>query len=304
LILSPHSHQQFALNHESSFDFINNYQADTVTGPSTKNLELAQKGPQGDLISRQPDMPRFTGIWRTFVYHQLTAEYSPWNELLGHNTGGAGPSDTKSKWADYLVKNAWKQPVIYSVPILHCEFEGTRIRDVLNAIDAFSFGGSWCKSNFFFRFVCTVLQSLLAPLALANAIRAWLDATGGSQESALADPAAGVIKPKEFVVVKGRWAFDGGHDGYNEIHAVRVLQKVHYVPQTAAEFAAFQKEWCERLGEVPHVDAGAEPKDLTPGQQTVYDNQQKPENGWVLHPEIDGCEPGDRNPDPPPGDVR
>ena len=292
LILSPHSHFEFAKNKENSFDFINNYGKDEVRQPARDNLKLAQKGPQGDLISEQPGMPGFTGIWRTFVFHMTTKEYFPWNELFGHNPGGAGPSGVKSAWTDYLVKNAWKQPVIYSVPILHCEFEGSRIRDVLEAIEVFSFGGSWCKKNFLFRILCTILQSIFAPLALLNAIRAWANATGGSQADALADPAAGLVKPKDFIIVKGRWAYDGGHDGYNEIHAVRIVQKVAYVPQTEAEFAAFQKQWCERLGEVPHVDpAGAGTSGLTPHQQEIYDNQQKPENKWELHPEVDGCEP-------------
>lgn len=305
LILSPHDHFEFAKHNEHSFDFVNNYTSDLVTQPAKDNLKLAQAGPQGDLISAQPDMPGFTGIWRTFVYHLSSREYFAWNQLFGHNSGSAGPSGIKSAWAGYLVKNAAMQPVVYSAPVLHCEFEGTRIRDVLEAIEVFSFGGKWCKKNFFFRLICTVLQTVFAPLALANAIRAWLAASGGSQGSALADPAAGEVKPRDFLIVKGRWAYDGGHAGYNEIHAVRVVQKVAYVPQSAVEFARFQKAWCERLGEVPHIEAiivgSGAPSGLTPKQREILDNQQKPENGWVLHPEIDGCQPTG-HPEPP--DIR
>ncbi len=301
LILSPHDHFEFAKNSENSYDFINNYTGETITEPARKNLEAAQKGPQGDLISPQPGMPRFAGYFRTFIFHQLSKERFAWNEVFGHNFGAAGPSGVRNAWADYLVKHAWKTPVIYSVPVMHCEFEGTRIRDMLAAIEAFSLGGSWCKKNFLFRILCTILQSVFSPLALLAALAAWAAATDGSQASALADPAAGEVKPKDFIIVKGRWAYDGGHDGYNEIHAVRIVQKVAWVPQTETEFKAFQKIWCERLSEVPHVEIpGVKPLPipLTPQQQEVYDNQQKPENGWELHPEVDGCEPS-REPDRP-----
>lgn len=304
LILSPHDHFAFSKNSENSFDFINNYTRKTITQPAKNNLALSQSGPQGDLVSPQPGipehdppppgMPKYAGYFRTFISHLSANERFAWNEVFGHNSGGADPSGIRSSWANYLVKNAWKQPVIYSVPVLHCEFEGTRIRDMLTAIEAFSLGGSWCKKNFFFRILCTILQSIFAPFALLAALAAWKAATDGSQASALDDPAAGEVKPRDFIIVKGRWAYDGGHDGYNEIHAVRIVQKVAWVPQTEAEFKDFQKRWCAKLSEVPHVEIpGVRPLpiDLTPRQQEVYDNQQKPENGWELHPEIDGCEP-------------
>jgi hypothetical protein len=292
MMLAPATHAEFAKNHENAFDFINNYTNDTISAAAKQNLTLAHGGPQGDLLSAQPDMPGFVGYFRTFVFHTVTKEFFAWNELFGHNFGSAGPSGVKDAWADHLVKHAWKQPVIYSLPMLHCEFEGTRIKDTLDAIEAFSFGGSWCKKNFLFRFFCIVLQSILAPIALLAVIAAWASADDGTQADALADPAAGEVRPKDAIIVKGRWAYDGGHDGYNEIHAVRILQKVAWVPTTKAEFEAFQKRWCEKLGEVPHSDTpGQPPKNPTSRQQAVYVAQQRPENMWRWHPEIDGCRP-------------
>jgi hypothetical protein len=250
-------------------------------------------------------MPKFHGYFRTFIFHKSTKERFAWNEVFGHNFGGAGPSGVKTAWADYLVKNGWKSPVIYSVPVMHCEFEGTRIRDMLEAIEALSLGGSWCKKNFIFRVVCTILQSAFAPFALLAALAAWAAATDGSQASALTDPAAGEVKPGDSIIVKGRWAYDGGHDGYNEIHAVRILQKVAWVPQTKASFEEFQKAWCARLGEVPHSETvtpvtfppryGSRPLTMTPEQKAVYDQQRQPENQWVFHPLVDGCAPSGRS---------
>jgi hypothetical protein len=64
-----------------------------------------------------------------------------------------------------------------------------------------------------------------------------------------------------------------------------------------AAFRDYQKRWCDRLSEIPHVEeVGVHP--LTPAQQAVADNQRAPENQWVLHPEIDGCQPDDRHESP------
>ena len=109
-------------------------------------------------------------------------------------------------------------------PTLHCEFEGSRIRDMLNALEAFSFGGSWCKKNWFFRALCVVLQTIFAPLALAAVAIAWAAATDGSDSDALVG--GGHVASKDWVVVRGRWAYDGGHEGWSEVHATRIVQKI------------------------------------------------------------------------------
>jgi hypothetical protein len=184
------------------------------------------------------------------------------------------------------------------VPVLHCEFEGSRIRDVLAAIEAFSFGGSWCKKNGFFRFVCTVLQTIFAPLALLAALAAWAAASSGKIGDAL--EGGGRIEPRNDVIVRGRWAYDGGHQGWHEIHATRIVQKVENIPPDPALFADFLARWCARLSEVPNVDEpGTRPRNA-PAAAAAFDAQARPENAWVLHPEIDGCVPADAPPQPGP----
>jgi hypothetical protein len=258
--------------------------------------------PQGDLLKMQPGAPKedgkdqFTGYFRTMVYQQKDDQYYAWTELVGRDygwTGIIGPDQQKA-YGDYLVKNAWLDPIKAPIPTLHCEFEGSRIRDMLNALEAFSFGGSWCKKNWFFGALCVVLQTIFAPLALAAVAIAWAAATDGSDSDALVG--GGHVASKEWVVVRGRWAYDGGHTGWNEVHATRIVQKIDRgdVPTDQTEFRAYLTRWCERLSEVPHVeDPGVHP--LTPEQQTVADNQQAPENRWVFHPEVDGCEPDPHN---------
>ena len=50
-----------------------------------------------------------------------------------------------------------------------------------------------------------------------------------------------------------------------------------------------------RTAQVPPItDPGVRPQGMTPrAQTTVYDNQQRPENQWVMSPDVDGCEPAD-----------
>ncbi len=270
-------------------------------------IAAATTQPQGDLLHRELPPPvaaegdlKGTGYFRTMIGVD-SGEYHAWTEIIGRDYGWFGivGPDQKKQWSDYVLdpKNAVQHPKRFPVPVLHCEFEGTRIRDMLDAIEAFSFGGKWCKSNWFTRALCTVLQTIFAPLALIAVGIAWAAAKGGADTDAVVG--GGHVASKDWVVVRGRWAYDGGHSGWSEVHATRIVQKVNSydVPTDVLGFRAYQKRWCERLSEVPHVDVpGVHP--LTPEQQAVADNQGAPEHQWVLHPEIDGCEPDDSHNNP------
>jgi hypothetical protein len=257
-----------------------------------KNYALAQAGPQGDLITVQQGMPTddagnpmYGGYDRTFVMLRTSQEYSPWTEIVGHSGDAA---EQNEKWTQFLLQKAWLNPKKYRVPVLHCEFEGSRIRDILDAIEFFSFGGKWCKKNWFFKLICHILRALLAPVIALAVLAAWVNASAGSQTPALADPAAGEVVPKDMVVMHGRWAYDGGHSGYNEIHAVRVLQKVYNVPTDTAGFEKFRQDWCRHLAQVPGVGIfDAPPSD--PVQQEIDEAQRHPGNRWAFHPMVDGC---------------
>lgn len=275
LVLAPFDMREFALHEDPN-----------------KNHALATDSslPQGDLLRMQigmpveDDKPVFAGYFRTMVYTLLNNQYHAWTEIIGKDYGwfGVGSPDEQKKWGDYLIDNAWLQPRKFSVPVLHCEFEGSRIHDMLAAIEVFSFGGKWCKKNWFFRLVCVVLQSILAPFVLAAVAVAWAAASDGRVEDAL--QGGGTISNKDWVIVRGRWAYDGGHSGWNEIHATRIVQKIYNVPNTPSGFADFWKQWCERMSEVPRIDS--------PGLTT----QPLPEDQWVFHPCVDGCEPQNEQP--------
>jgi hypothetical protein len=275
------------------------------------NLAWATRmsAPQGDLLRRpEPPLKRkdgndlpYVAYFRTIVFSQAWGSWKAWTEVVGRDYGWFGiiGPDQQQEWGKYQKLYSHERPKLASVPVLHCEFEGSRIRDVLGAIEVFSFGGSWCKKNWFFRALCTILQTLFAPLALLAALAAWAAASDGKIGDAL--EGGGTVGPKDDVIVKGRWAYDGGHEGWNEMHATRIVQKIENVPADDGLFDDFLKRWCDRLSEVPHADPpGTRPQDANAG--ATFDAQARPENAWVLHPAIDGCTP-EPEPDPRPGPV-
>lgn len=305
-------------------DIDNDYAMNVILAPfdmfafgdsADTNFEIATEGvhpppahpdwpsplPQGDLLQKQAGMPKFNGYFRTMIVTLSDHKYRAWTDVVGRDygwTGIIGPDQQKA-WADYVYKNAWLLPEKRSVPVLHCEFEGSRIKDVLDAANTFE--ASWCKKNWFTKFVCKVIQTVMSPVILVIIAKAWASAKDGDPADAL--EGGGTISSKDQVIAGGRWTFDGAHDGYNEFHATRIVQKVAYVPKDEAGFADFYKRWCKEQGKVPHTDPdgnslpGSTPKSappgppLTPGQRETFDNQQRPENQWVLHPDVDGCEP-------------
>lgn len=105
--------------------------------------------PQVDLLTKQPDMPKFDGYRRTMVYQLVDNKYLAWSEIVGRDYGWGGivGPDQQKRYGDYLLANAWLQPRRGQVSVFHCEFEGSRINDMLSALEAFSFGGSWCKKT-------------------------------------------------------------------------------------------------------------------------------------------------------------
>jgi hypothetical protein len=83
----------------------------------------------------------------------------------------------------------------------------------------------------------------------------------------------------DILVVVGEWVYDSLHEGWNEIHPVRRAQKI-CTWKGQWPFNNVQDElnvWCTALANADSAH--------------TKENQQKPENQWQIHPEIDGCEP-------------
>jgi hypothetical protein len=116
------------------------------------------------------------------------------------------------------------------------------------------------------------------------------------------DGAGGEIRWGDPIAVRGRWVYDSAHSGYNEIHAVRTVQKTFLAPPDPVGFIAFHDAWCSELSKVPPSppptrDPQAPPPStpgdipMTPDQRATSDAQNRDENRWVYHPAIDGCVP-------------
>lgn len=242
---------------------------------------------QGDLlrrsISKHGKADEF-GYLRTMVIHKANGQYFPGNEILGRDAGTpfTGP-DADENWMDYLVENAWQGAAKFSLPVLHCEFEGSRTSDMLDTLEGFPFGKSFCKSNWFTKLLCKVVAAVFAPILLIQLARAWAGNTEGSVDPALVG--GGTIGPKNRVIVRGSWVYDAGHEGYNEVHAVRIVQRVEAVPSGADEFKDFLARWCARLSEVRPVEETGTTGSV--GQPL----DRRPEDEWEHHPEVDGCSP-------------
>jgi Quinohemoprotein amine dehydrogenase, alpha subunit domain III len=186
----------------------------------------------------------------------------------------------------------------YSVPVLHCECEGSRIHDVFNVADQMPGGGSGCKKHWYTWIACAILRVIFFPFTTTYVAEAWANARDGDYHDALTG--SGDLSIGDLVVVRGRWAYDAGHKGHNEIHAVATIQKIPDTKDRPAEpppgpledFDRFYRDWCGLASEVPPDHGpGVRPADMTPAQTAVYDNQQKPENGYTIHPDVDGCVP-------------
>lgn len=200
------------------------------------------------------------------------------------------------------------------VPVLHCEFEGSRIFAVCSAIgpllDAITGGpgAGACRAAlgwipFVGDAICTAVEwaiaAALAPVVLAVAAGAWVS-SGIADELLLTGPVSRRVQLGDNVIVTGRWVWDGGHSGWNELHATFTLQQV-VLPDdvsglTAAEATTFVDRWCGLVDDAPPGTAG---QALTPGQQETADRQARPEHQWVWHPAVDGCAPAERDPTVP-----
>lgn len=224
--------------------------------------------------------------------------------------GPTDPNQPKQKYWDnpvqgYLVK---ENPAILNIGLnyaqdgsdllhvkaLHCEFEGSGIKDVLE----------WASA------ILVLLIAALAVLLLVPVIGAilsvilWILAailTAAGAYTSLIDPIdpgdpsdvnpnLGMLKAGDIVVVKGNWIYDSLHVGWNEVHAIHDCQIVSSISEDAngnwvwplgLDDPTIVKElhdtWCTALTNADSVQVQGSWKD--------------PANNWVIHPLIDGCKP-------------
>jgi hypothetical protein len=255
-----------------------------------------EKNKQGELIKEQADMPqprevetdsnkvisaRFTGTFTKI--HTFLSLSNPIPEKI------ANESDSTT----------------WHVPVFHCEIEGERANLVCAAANALwgPISDTVCRIKIFGipigKLVCFLISVPFALAILPILAAAWV---AGSSDNRDFD-GGGDLKADDLVLIRGRWVYDAGHSGWNELHPVKHIQKI---PDDKActweSFDELHDRWCGETAKVPpHASAtpGMKPQDMTPEQEAIYDAQLAPENRWVFHPEIDGCEPMDNEPEGP-----
>jgi hypothetical protein len=255
------------------------------------NHNAAVAGKQGELIKEQPDMPapldgaadqlpspRFAG---TFVkIHTILSLSNPIPEKI------ANESDSTT----------------WHLPVFHTEIEGDRTVVVCAAATALwgPIHHTVCKIPLIGGFLCFLISLALLPflpILLAILGAAWV---AGSNDNRDFD-GGGDLKADDLVLMHGRWAYDAGHGGWNELHPVRHIQKIPDDEVCRWEkFDDLRDRWCAEVDKIPHVpgSATAPPKDASDAQQQTWDAQLRPENRWYFHPLVDGCRPADE-PEPP-----
>jgi len=253
--------------------------------------EVANK--QGELIKEQPGMPtpsELETVSQKAISPRFTGTFTKIHTFLSLS------NPIPEKIANESDSTTWH------VPVFHCEIEGERAKLVCAAANALwsPISNTVCKIKIFGipigKALCTLITYALLPYIAGVLAAAWV---AGSNDNRDFD-GGGDLKADDLVLIRGRWVYDAGHQGWNELHPVKHIQKIPDEQVCTWErFDELRDRWCGETAKVPpHAFAtpGAKPQDMTPEQEAVYDAQLAPENRWVFHPEIDGCEPSDQEP--------
>lgn len=244
---------------------------------------VAEDGIQGQLIKEQPFMPK------PMNGPHIPNQDGPISPHYGAYTGD---------WVEPAVHPSWVKQ--WPVPVLHCEIEGDRIYYVCKTLETLSNPiPGFCRWKPLGipigHVICSIMATLMAPYILAALVAAWYAGADDNRE----DFAADSLAEGDLILVRGRWVFDAGHGGYNELHPVLYLQKLddssfYYDPQYFKD--VLLDRWCPQTAQTPPpLDPGEKNASLTPAQTAIFNNQRRPENRWLFHPLIDGCQPAQEN---------
>ncbi len=183
------------------------------------------------------------------------------------------------------------------VKSLHCEFEGSGIRNVLiwaNVILALLIAAlaimvlvpqPW---GTIIGWILGFLAAILTVLALGYQFLGPLNP--GSPEDV--NPNLSELANDVLVVVKGDWIYDSLHQGWNEIHAVHACQ---IIPGSLNE----DRSWPADIGGGLGLDTPEKVKTAVDVWCRALEEAKKaedegsrddPAQNWVIHPLIDGCQ--------------
>jgi hypothetical protein len=182
---------------------------------------------------------------------------------------------------------------------LEIEFEGAGVWDLYQALlvaaGVAAAAAVVCAIPVFGWIACLILSLIAVAISGAGMIIALNDDSAQTD----ANTQVGVIHPgQDILFVSGTWIYDSAHTGWNELHPVKFCQIIGQVPQ--ADLIA-GKPWNSlpqfneaNLAATIAGYCGLAQNALAP---PTIQAQGNPENGWTLHPTVDGCTP---NTPPPP----
>lgn len=178
--------------------------------------------------------------------------------------------------------------------VLHCEFEGGGVYDLLlAALAALAFAVAAavvCAIPIIGWVACLILNAVAALITLVGIIAALNDTASPND----VDPNLGDLhindptgRGADIVVVQGAWVYDSAHEGWNEIHPIKHCQRIGTFDGNWAEFGdcvALRDGYCDAIGKATSA--------------VTVSNQAQPQNQWTIHPLVDGCDSGASEPPP------
>ena len=179
---------------------------------------------------------------------------------------------------------------------IHCEFEGDGIFTLW--LESMAILAALILALIFPQ-AAAILIILAIFLFLAGLLGKWLlppPGAPGAGNPIDVDPSLGTLSKGDVVVVKGDWVYDSLHPGWNEIHAVHDCQIIGHMdlPDNLNDGTIRQTPWLPGLGDFIDLEGilaiwcqGI----IEAGTIEAAGSRNDPQNQWVIHPVVDGCNP-------------
>jgi hypothetical protein len=181
------------------------------------------------------------------------------------------------------------------VKMLHCEFEGSGIRNMLvwaNLTLALLIAALvlLLAAGPIGYIIATILWILAALLGVGEIINYFNPLNVGSPADV--DHNKGELNPGDLVIIKGDWIYDSLHVGWNEIHAVHDCQII--IPAALNPGGGWPADIGMGLGldSPPRIQEAVDFWCNALDEATIAQengSQDNPSLNWVIHPVIDGC---------------
>jgi hypothetical protein len=173
--------------------------------------------------------------------------------------------------------------------IFEIEFEGSGVWDLYQALLVASVPAAIAAATCGIPVIGWIICLILSLVALIiTGIGALIAQTDSSPDLTVSGSA---IHPGQDVLfVMGRWVLDSAHSGWNELHPVLSAQKLDPVnpanvltgdPWTGSDYSNPVK-LTRKLDAMCGLTMEA-------GSATTVAAQALPQNGWSVHPLVDGC---------------